>query len=117
MRKVLFTGTRKGVDGAVIKEAFSKYTKQGEDLIIHGACPGVDLQVDSEATRLGYDIAMFPANWSGRGKPAGPFRNELMITLMKPDLVIALPGPESRGTWNTIRLAGQHNIPTIILKQ
>jgi hypothetical protein len=66
-----------------------------------------------------YDIPCleFPADWDTHGKAAGPIRNQLMIDDGKPDLVIAFPTKNSRGTWDMIRRAEKAGIKTIVVKE
>ncbi|MEE7460670.1 hypothetical protein MFUR16E_04650 [Methylobacterium fujisawaense] len=72
-------------------------------LVITGAAPGADTQADRWAAARGLDRIIVPANWTGRGKAAGPVRNELMLSMGKPDRVLAFPG--GIGTASMCRLA------------
>jgi hypothetical protein len=45
-----------------------------------------------------------PADWLTLGKAAGPVRNSEMVR-MHPDVVLAFPGPGSKGTINCMKLA------------
>lgn len=55
--------------------------------------------------QLGFEVAACPADWKKHGKAAGPIRNQSMLTEHKPDLVIAFPLGESKGTRDMIRKA------------
>jgi len=49
----------------------------------------------------------FPADWAGRGKAAGPERNQRMLERFRPERVLAFPTPgaENRGTKDMMRRA------------
>ena len=73
-------------------------------LLIHGDAPGVDTIADRWAERQGVQRVKVPANWNGEGKRGGPIRNQLMLDFARPriDMVLAFPGPESKGTWDMV---------------
>jgi acyl-CoA synthetase (NDP forming) len=56
-----------------------------------------------------HHVTSFPANWKKHGKSAGPIRNQLMLDVGKPDLVIAFPG--GSGTADMIRRARKAGVP------
>lgn len=91
--------------------------------LIHGACgteaggfwerviKGVDGVADRWA-RFGPCILPMPADWAQHRRSAGPIRNANMVRLAKALAesgwtvkILAFPGPDSRGTWNLVRLA------------
>ncbi len=100
--KVLITGSRNWTERNVIEVGFDQVDPT---LIIHGDCKGADWIADAVAVSRGIDRVKFPANWGGRGKSAGMFRNRLMFDLMQPDVVLAFPRPESVGTIGMINYA------------
>lgn len=61
-------------------------------LVITGAAPGADTLADRWALARGLDRIIVLANKTGRGKAAGTLRNEMMLTVGKPDLILAFPG-------------------------
>lgn len=61
-------------------------------LLITGGAVGVDSVAARWAEERGVNRCVFPANWKGKGKAAGPMRNQMMLTLMKPTLLVAFPG-------------------------
>lgn len=79
--------------------------------VIHGAARGADEGGRLWGVSLGTDVLGFPADWETHGRAAGPIRNQQMIELGKPDLVIAFPG--GRGTANMVRQAEAACIPVI----
>lgn len=82
-------------------------------LIITGGARGVDHEAAVCAKAMGLDQVVFPANWMGRKKGAGPFRNKLMLQVCKPDVVWAWPVPDGRGTQNMMREARERGISVI----
>lgn len=84
--------------------------------IIHGAATGADhegmiwaqMWADS-----GREIvhAPFAADWHRHGRAAGPLRNQRMIDVGKPDLVVAFPG--GRGTADMVARAKAAGIEVI----
>jgi hypothetical protein len=77
--------------------------------LITGAAPGADRQSQFWAQANDIPFTRFPANWSKWGKAAGPIRNQQMIDMGHPELVIAFPG--GKGTQDMIRRAHAANIP------
>lgn len=82
--------------------------------IIHGGCRGADEGAGDWAKSEHIPIQVCPADWKKHGKAAGPIRNREMLTVHKPDYVIALPG--GRGTADMIRQAEEHGVPVIKAK-
>jgi hypothetical protein len=72
--------------------------------LIHGDAPGVDREAGRIARLRGRRVLPFPADWS-QGRIAGPQRNERMIDVGRPDIVVAFPCPRSVGTHHLIRYA------------
>lgn len=75
--------------------------------VIHGNCGkvdpetlivvrGADLMAKEWAIDHGVTQVPYPADWDTHGKAAGPIRNQTMLDVGKPDLVVAFPG--GRGT-------------------
>jgi hypothetical protein len=104
--KVLFTGDRAGFRNAERMMEVIGSLPEGT-LVIHGACRGVDTQVDTIAKALGYPIDAKPADWRKYGRAAGPIRNRQMFDEHKPDLVIAFHHDlaHSKGTADMVKYA------------
>lgn len=79
--------------------------------VIHGCARGADCAAGRWAALGGVEECKFPANWKKHGRAAGPIRNEAMIRIGKPDVVIAFPG--GRGTKNMVDLARAAGIEII----
>lgn len=109
MFKVLVTGSRDWKNEAAIRQELEKldpYT----DIIIHGGCRGADMMADKIAKSLGIHTARVDALWKWYPHSAGPVRNSIMLDL-EPDLVLAFPLPQSKGTRNMIQQAKVTGIP------
>jgi hypothetical protein len=80
------------------------------DVVIHGACRGVDEQAMIAAQTLpGVKHLPFEADWRRHGRAAGPIRNSRMLEEGKPDFVVAFPG--GRGTANMVKQAEAAGVP------
>lgn len=77
-------------------------------LVIQGGAKGADALAKRYAAAMGWPCAELPALWDNYGKRAGSLRNEWMLDLLMPDLVIALPG--GKGTAHMVRIATKAGI-------
>lgn len=82
-----------------------------ENEIIHGDAPGADRLAGKWAVRRGVTCRSYPANWNLHGNAAGPIRNQKMLDVEHPDLVIAFPG--GRGTDDMVMRAKRARIPVV----
>jgi hypothetical protein len=121
----IFSGTRRGAPEFTIRRKLTEI-KNGSPIIIHGDAKGVDTQVHTLATKMGFNIIRVPANWDGYGKKAGPIRNRLMIDIAlglvemyewEEDAVrlVAFPDKNSVGTQNMIGQARLYKIETEVI--
>lgn len=88
---------------------------RGITCVIHGAYKGADELADQWAAHRGIPVERFPADWKGRGRKAGPERNQRMIDQGHPDLVVAFPGGD--GTADMMRRARAAGIEVIEVEQ
>jgi hypothetical protein len=97
----------------MLRETLDDYHKMRGPFtdLIHGAAKGADALACRWALRNGLTINSFSANWKLHGKAAGPIRNQQMIDMGKPDLVIAFPGGD--GTADMVRRSIVANIEVI----
>ena len=73
-------------------------------VVIHGGCPtGADYWASLWCQRKGVLERRYDADWKRYGISAGPRRNEEMLALEQPDMVLAFPG--GRGTADCVRRA------------
>lgn len=111
MVKVLVCGDRNWANRESIYQVLNEFPF--DTIIIHGAAPGADSIADEIATEFGFQIERFPANWNF-GPRGGPIRNRQMLTVGKPDLVIAFHKniAKSKGTKNMLLQATLSGVPT-----
>lgn len=117
---VLVTGTRSVLDGTELLElhhALSDLADRaratGRHLVVlEGGATGIDQGARDWAehwgTICGHFLVARPT-WKRLGRWAGPIRNSLMVAL-QPDIVLAFPRGESRGTRDCIRQAREAGI-------
>lgn len=87
--------------------------KCNELTFISGGASGADSLVEKLAVELGVNMEVFPADWNKYGRSAGIMRNKEMIEQV-PDIVIAFWNGVSKGTANTLQLAKDAKITTIV---
>lgn len=102
MKRVLVCGSRHEVEWShrVAETLDGLMEEDGVRAIITGGAPGIDQFAVEWADLRGVPCMKFPAAWRRHGRMAGPIRNQWMIDLGRPDLVVAFPG--GRGTWNMV---------------
>lgn len=125
--RVLVTGSRYHPESfiervhAVLFPLFHVFSEGGEKItFIHGDNPrGVDAMVKKIAEELGANEWAIPAEWDffrslGKPKAAGAIRNLEMVEELQPDMVIAFPHSNGRGTQDCIEAARRAGIITVI---
>ncbi len=85
--------------------------------IISGMARGADSLGWLFAKDHNLEVFSFPADWKHQSNGAGPIRNQKMLDEGKPDLVIAFPTKNSKGTWDMVRRAEKANVKTIIVRE
>lgn len=113
-KKILVCGSRNWLKKGIIHRVMCQVL-EGGDIVIHGACRGADEIAGSVAKSYGHEVREYPADWKKHGKAAGPIRNQGMLDLEKPDLVLAFMLPDSRGTADMVRRAKAAGIKTIVV--
>lgn len=98
---VVFSGSRNWTAAGPVRAILTRLRAAGYGRVAHGAARGLDAVVDAEARHLwpAEAIGRHPANWA-QGRAAGIRRNEYMLREEEPHLVVALPLPDSVGTWH-----------------
>ena len=117
-RRLLVTGARDlpGRDEARVAAALVDALRAtfdpagGPVTLVHGDAPGVDRFAAALWQRWGWPVEAHPADWKGRGKAAGPERNQRMVDAGA-DVCAACPGPDSVGTWDCVGRARDAGIP------
>jgi hypothetical protein len=93
---------------AVDRELSALAETYGWLTIINGGANGADKLAREWAEKHYHGVVTFHAEWGRLGSVAGPIRNERMIILGKPDMVLAFPG--GKGTADMVRRAKSHGI-------
>ena len=81
------------------------------DVVINGDAKGADRLSSQWAGERDVEIVRFPADWGTHGRAAGPIRNEEMLRVGRPDIVVAFPG--GHGTANMIGQALDANVEVL----
>ena len=84
--------------------------------IIEGGATGIDSAARLYAQALRLLIEEYKPDWKVHGSGAGLVRNTRMLREGKPELVIAVPGSDSRGTWDMVRKAQKAGVPVEIIR-
>ncbi len=102
--RVLVCGGRDYGRRSKVVERLDKLLPLRDLVLIHGGCPtGVDRFADDWAMANFVAFREFPADWNRWGRAAGPIRNQEMVDVGRPHLVIAFPG--GAGTADMVRRA------------
>jgi hypothetical protein len=117
--KVLVCGSRNWTDDNMIRNELVKLSL--DSLVITGMASGADSIAMEIAHGLGLATLGFPAQWHRYGKSAGPRRNQDMLLLGRPELVLAftdVPNVENAktGTSDMVRRALDAGIPVRIFR-
>jgi hypothetical protein len=113
---MLVTGSRKlRIPNHEMAVRLRRYTDQRPQTdrvvtLIHGDCWGADKIAAMAAHAMNWRVVVVPAKWEKYGEKAGLIRNQMMVD-MKPDLVVAFPLKDSRGTWDCMNRAKKAGIP------
>jgi hypothetical protein len=87
-------------------------------VIVHGQCPygGIDKYADEWAQLCPHATPEpHPAEGHGAWPACGPRRNSHMVQLGA-ELCVAIPGPNSKGTWDCLRKAVEAGIPALVTR-
>jgi len=109
--RVLVCGSRHWTDAAQIRGMLDhQAAAYGPLTVIHGAAPGADAIAGKWARDNGHTELAFPADWARHGA----IRNQQMLLEGDPDIVVAFPVKESRGTWDMVRRAENAGLPVYV---
>lgn len=108
--RILVTGSRNWTDTSKIKEVLNEYNNFDYPILIHGNARGADSIADNIAKQFGWAVISESAEWQKYGKAAGHIRNQKMIIAHRPNVVLAFPLGESKGTRGCIKLASDAGI-------
>jgi hypothetical protein len=120
---VLVTGSRHWNKFEVVYQMLlnlkKKYAQDGDVvLVVHGAAAGADCMAGDAADKLHLPCMSVPADWPKLGKKAGPIRNQLMLDLTHPNLVLAFHADlaQSKGTKDMVGRAKRAGIEVVLSK-
>lgn len=113
--RVIVCGGRKYRNEAFIWRTLDKlHAERQFTAFMQGGAAGADRIAKEWAnTKQGLNRWVCKADWDKYGKAAGPLRNARMIE-WKPDLVVAFPDPDSKGTWDMVERARAAGVEVIV---
>ena len=111
--RLLVTGSRHFQDAELV---LRKITEYDPDVIIEGGASGADSLAVRAGIQLGIFVEQYHANWEKYGRAAGPLRNQEMLDRGKPDVVLAFPLKDSKGTWDMVKRAKDAGIPVEVVE-
>lgn len=117
---ILVCGSRHYDDAEVIASilgSFRRTCKDGVVKIIQGGCGGADTIALAYQEQCKLDGETFKADWKKFGKAAGPFRNQKMIDMGRPNIILAFHKniKSSKGTLDMLRRGQENDIPTYLI--
>ena len=115
MNTIAISGSRHATDRDYIFSMIERTLDRFSDIthIFVGDCPtGVDKFVLEYCRENNVQNTVFKADWNKYKRGAGPRRNEEM--LKHADMLLAFPGPDSKGTVNAINIAVRKGITRVV---
>lgn len=109
--RTIVAGDRRTFDLGVVTRAINASRFKLTEVVCGGA-PGIDAAGYRWARNRGVPVVFFHADWAALGRLAGPARNEEMAVYA--DALVAIPGPESRGTYDMIERAHSHGLEVFV---
>jgi hypothetical protein len=108
--RIQITGARDYTDKIVVKQALKEFIPE-YCVVVHGNCSGADKLCGEIATKLGFEVEVFPAQWNKYGRAAGPLRNIQMLDT-KPNVVLVFHRcvEKSKGTKHCATEAIKRNL-------
>jgi len=102
--RVLVCGGRDFMNHRLLNSTLDRlHAERNFTWLINGAAQGADRLALRWAIGKKLKINSFCPDWKSLGKAAGPIRNQQMVDIGKPDLVVAFPG--GKGTADMIARA------------
>jgi YspA, cpYpsA-related SLOG family len=111
--RVLVCGSRHFNDPELMEDVLKQWNIS---TIIEGEARGADRLARDYGERHNIHVLRFPALWGQYGKSAGPIRNAQMLAEGRPDLVVAFPLKDSRGTFNMIAQAKMAGVEVYVVE-
>jgi hypothetical protein len=108
--RVVVSGSRDWTDAALVYATMDDlHARYGIELVVHGEQRGLDLLVKQWAMERGLPVFGCPYP-PAYGKQGGGIRNGWLLDFGTPNLVVAFPMKDSRGTWNMVTQAKQRGL-------
>lgn len=105
--KIAIVGSRKFPRPELVRQCVRRLAEKHPGFIlISGGAQGVDTWAADEASALGIEVIVFPADWDRYGRAAGMLRNTDIVK--EADAVIAFHDGVSKGTKDTMNKARAH---------
>ncbi len=111
--RVLVCGSRDFTDRGLVDAKLDEVRQRLGGIpmrVVSGAARGADRLAADWAKRHGVPCDEYPAEWDRYGRSAGYRRNERMLTEGQPQLVVAFPQGESRGTRMMMDIAAKAKV-------
>ena len=112
MKKILVCGGRDYADQQHVNASLLMFKPC---VIIQGGARGADKLAETWANESQLPCVRHPAEWTTYGKSAGPIRNQAMLDMWQPDIVLAFPG--GRGTADMVERAGKQGFDVHCLRR
>lgn len=102
--RVLVCGGRDYPDASVVWGALDTLRRKHDHIIVlQGGAHGADQLAREWCMKRQVSFMTIEAEWETHGRAAGPIRNQKMLDLYKPGVVLAFPG--GKGTADMVRRA------------
>lgn len=114
IERVVVTGGRHFHDVQRVLADLRALQVVGLVAVAQGGAAGADACARNSCDVLKIQCQTYPALWETDDRGAGPRRNIRMLEAERPDLVLAYPDPNSRGTWHCVQEALRRDIPVAV---
>jgi len=102
--RVLVTGGRNYANKELVFRTLdSLHAVTHITLLIQGGAQGADKLASEWGVSRGVRVQTYHANWADEGRNAGRSRNRRMLSMGKPDIIMAFPG--GTGTADMVKAA------------
>lgn len=113
--RVLVCGGRNFADYKLLTSTLDQLHGQQAKItsIIHGGAKGADTLAGEWADSRQVQCKVYDAQWNTFGRAAGPIRNQKMLSIQNPNIVVAFAG--GNGTWDMIKRSRKTSAQVIIV--
>lgn len=118
-RRILICGSRDWTDSMPIMRVVQGIARGGAATIVHGDARGADAIAAGVADALGLETEAHFADWKGKGRAAGPIRNQEMLDSGVVEVWAFKDGFDwslrSGGTENMVKIARDAGVPVYVV--